>query len=100
VYVGDRPLPGPGEVAWTHLDRTIVAMWQAEQDATCPGCGRLREECMDEENFLGYVATSLQCHACAARDQASRAQDGGEKAPDATDGQFWSTRLKEVSHGR
>lgn len=55
---------------------------------------------MSEENFLGYVATPLQCHACAAREQASRVQRGGDKAPDPTDGQFWSTTRKAVSHGR
>lgn len=71
-----RPVP-PGEAQWLPSDRAAALAWQAEQKATCGGCGRLWEETTDFEADEDYEARVVTCHACAekARKRAELARD-------------------------
>ena len=62
----------PGEPLWAQAD-TDLALALADLEAEqCPGCHHPRAETMDPANEFSYEAEPVRCHACAARDRASR----------------------------
>jgi hypothetical protein len=60
---------GAGEPLWLAEDRQAALEWQSYQKSLCPGCRRPRTESFAIEMDDHYDVTSLQCHACAARDR-------------------------------
>lgn len=72
-------MPGPGDEAWTELDRVKALAWQAEQNARCGGCGHPLDESMDPDNEEGvYEVRHSVCHACAARERAIEKHEGSK----------------------
>ncbi|MEV4437481.1 hypothetical protein AB0K09_00440 [Streptomyces sp. NPDC049577] len=68
----------PGEPVWLEDDTMLAVEWQRLQDETCPGCGHLLSESMDEATE--YDVQSLTCFACQAKDQTERALAAKENA--------------------
>ena len=68
----------PGEPYWLPEDTEAAMEWMDYKASLCDGCGHPREESFDKANFEKYVATAMQCHACAARDRHSSAMSSGE----------------------
>jgi hypothetical protein len=79
--MGERPLPGPGELAWTDEDRDLALAYQDEQDATCPGCGHPLDESTNADNADAYDVTVSVCHGCAARERAAKDARDDRDAP-------------------
>lgn len=73
MFTGARPAPGPGEPAWTDEDRQLALEWQAQQQATHGPCGQPLDLALGEDNDGAWVARGLYCHACGARDKATKA---------------------------
>lgn len=66
VFLG-RVVP-KGAPDWLPEDRDAALEWSAYQRSLCQGCRRPRHESFDPAMDDQYTVTSLQCHACAARD--------------------------------
>ena len=65
-----------GEPDWLPMDAAYaVALTQLEQ-VQCTGCGNDRRESMDAVNEFSYRVEPVRCHACAARDRYSEANQG------------------------
>jgi hypothetical protein len=73
--------------------------WQAEQQLKCPGCGLSREDTMAVEADDAYAAEPIRCHACAARDRASKsfAQGGEGMAAGDTAGLYFTVNHRNGS---
>ena len=73
MFLGERPVPGPGDEAWTDDDITAALEWQSWQAQLCAGCGHPRDESMSHEDHgPTYTAEALRCRACEAKDIARR----------------------------
>lgn len=63
---------GEGEPLWLPEDRdAAIAVWQEKQ--LTHSCGQPLDVSADPSSDGKYVAEPVVCHACAARDHASRA---------------------------
>jgi hypothetical protein len=67
VFVG-RPVPGPGEEAWTETDVAYALEWKAIEADRCSGCGQPASESFNPANLDAYGTKDLVCFACQARD--------------------------------
>ena len=76
---------------WTDDDRDSHLEWQAEQRLIC-SCGHPLDESTDDEHRAAWIAETVTCWACAAKERLSR--NGG-----AEPGQKSSTRKRPPSEG-
>lgn len=72
-----RPWPQPGESLFTEQDTLEALALQEDEDATCGGCGRPIDECMDPANAEAYMVTRPVCFACRAREHVQKATHEG-----------------------
>ena len=54
----------------------LALEWQAEQDATCPGCGLSLDETTNQDNEDRYDTRVITCLACEAKDKRIRSWNG------------------------
>lgn len=74
--MGERPTPRPGkDPLFTDDDVVEILEYLADEQLSCPGCGELKVESFDPANEWSYKATTLACHACAAKARASKTLD-------------------------
>lgn len=88
---------------WLDDDVTAALEWDEYRSSRC-SCGQPRHESMDPANDGAYVASPIQCFACATKDaemrRAAKARSSGQYGDGAFDGVYFAVeRREEVSDG-
>jgi hypothetical protein len=84
VFAGERPAPGPGDVAWTDEDRALVLEFLAEQRLIHGACGQPLDLATGKENARDWGTEEFICHACGAKEAAEAAAAENDREGGAT----------------
>lgn len=73
MFVGQRPVPAPGEQLFTEEDRHLALEYVRMQREVHGPCGQPLDMVIGEEHDGAWIAQQIYCHACAALRKAERA---------------------------
>jgi hypothetical protein len=85
VFVGQRPVPGPGEQLFDEESRHLALEYVRMQREVHGPCGQPLDLVLGQENDGAWVTQEVYCHACAAIRKSERAAqiNAGESSSDS-----------------